>query len=285
MKPTLDSDLLRTFVAVADTGNFTKAAERAGRTQSAVSMQMKKLEDMVGNSLFERGSRGVALTRRGDELIGNARRIVSLLDETAASMAAPPLGGPVRIGIPEEYGHAILSRALGAFAKRNAKVEVTVRYAHSGAQIAALAADELDLAVVFEWQDLSGGEVLMNDPTVWVTSNLHQMHEERPVPIALYNRAGWCRDFAIKSLEQRGLAYRVAYTSDTNGGLRLAVTSGLAIAPISRSNIPADCRELTAADGFGDIDSSNVVLRRNPNASGEAIDSMEEAIREAFINR
>ena len=285
MKPSLDSDLLRTFVAVADTGNFTKAAERAGRTQSAVSMQMKKLEDMIGNSLFERGSRGVVLTRRGGELIGNARRIVSLLDETAASMAAPPLGGPVRIGIPEEYGHAILSRALGAFAKRHAKVEVTVRYAHSGAQIAALAADELDLAVVFEWQDLFGGEVLMHDPTVWVTSNLHQMHEERPVPIALYNRAGWCKDFAIKSLEQRGLAYRVAYTSDTNGGLRLAVTSGLAIAPISRSNIPADCRELTVADGFGDIDSSNVVLRRNPNASGEAIDSMEEAIREAFINR
>ncbi|MES0030790.1 LysR substrate-binding domain-containing protein [Mesorhizobium sp. M0040] len=285
MRPNLDSDLLRTFVAVADTGNFTKAAERAGRTQSAVSMQMKRLEGMIGDSLFERGSRGVALTQRGGELIANARRIVSLLDETAASMVAAPLGGPVRIGIPEEYGHAILSRALGAFAKRHPQVDITVRYAHSGAQIAALAAGELDLAVVFEWQDLSGGEVLMHDPTVWVTSELHHMHEERPVPIALYNRAGWCKDFAIKSLEQRDLAYRVAYTSDTNGGLRLAVTSGLAIAPISRSNIPAGCRELTAADGFGDIDSSNVVLRRNPNASGEAIDGMEEAIREAFTNR
>ncbi|MER8831651.1 LysR substrate-binding domain-containing protein [Mesorhizobium sp. M0833] len=285
MRPNLDSDLLRTFVAVADSGNFTKAAERAGRTQSAVSMQMKKLEGMIGDSLFERGSRGVALTRRGGELIANARRIVSLLDETAASMVAAPLGGPVRIGIPEEYGHAILSRALGAFAKRHPQVDITVRYAHSGAQIAALAAGELDLAVVFEWQDLLGGEVLMHDPTVWVTSELHHMHEERPVPIALYNRAGWCKDFAIKSLEQRDLAYRVAYTSDTNGGLRLAVTSGLAIAPISRSNIPAGCRELTTADGFGDIDSSNVVLRRNPNASGEAIDGMEEAIREAFTNR
>ncbi|MER8500777.1 LysR substrate-binding domain-containing protein [Mesorhizobium sp. M1142] len=285
MRPNLDSDLLRTFVAVADSGNFTKAAERAGRTQSAVSMQMKKLEGMIGDSLFERGSRGVALTRRGGELIANARRIVSLLDETAASMVAAPLGGPVRIGIPEEYGHAILSRALGAFAKRHPQVDITVRYAHSGAQIAALAAGELDLAVVFEWQDLSGGEVLMHDPTVWVTSELHHMHEERPVPIALYNRAGWCKDFAIKSLEQRDLAYRVAYTSDTNGGLRLAVTSGLAIAPISRSNIPAGCRELTTADGFGDIHSSNVVLRRNPNASGEAIDGMEEAIREAFTNR
>ncbi|UCI30173.1 LysR family transcriptional regulator [Mesorhizobium sp. B4-1-4] len=282
MRPTLDSDLLRTFVAIAETGNFTKAAEQAGRTQSAVSMQMKKLEGLVGDSLFERGSRGVVLTRRGGELIVNARRIVSLLDETAASITAAPLGGPVRIGIPEEYGLAILSRALGAFSKRHAQVEVTVRYAHSGAQIAALAAGELDLCVMFEWQDPSGGEVLMHDPTVWVTSNLHHMHEERPVPIALYNRAGWCKDFAIKSLEQRGLAYRVAYTSDTNGGLKLAVTSGLAIAPISRSNIPDGCRELSSVDGFGAIDSSNVVMHRNPNASGEAIDGMQEAIREAF---
>ncbi|RUZ47379.1 LysR family transcriptional regulator, partial [Mesorhizobium sp. M7A.F.Ca.CA.004.05.2.1] len=86
MRPTLDSDLLRTFVAIAETGNFTKAAEQAGRTQSAVSMQMKKLEELIGASLFERGSRGVALTRRGGELIVNARRIVSLLDETSASM-------------------------------------------------------------------------------------------------------------------------------------------------------------------------------------------------------
>src|SRR5690606_4729046 len=97
MQPPLDSDLLRTFVAIADTGNFTKAAARSGRTQSAVSMQMKKLEGMVGAALFERGSRGVALTRRGSELVANARRIVALLDETAAAMTAPPLGGPVRI--------------------------------------------------------------------------------------------------------------------------------------------------------------------------------------------
>jgi len=285
MRPTLDSDLLRTFVAIVDTGNFTKAAERAGRTQSAVSMQMKKLEAAVGNTLFERGSRGVVLTRRGGELVANARRIVSLLDEAAASLAAPQLGGPVRIGIPEEYGHSILSRALSAFSKRHAKVEVTVRYAHSGAQIEAVETGDLDLAVVFEWQGHSGGEVLMHDPTVWVTSTLHNMHEERPVPIALYNREGWCRDFAIKSLEERGLAYRVAYTSDTNGGLKLAVTSGLAIAPISRSNIPAGCRELTAADGFGAIDSSNVVMRRSATAGSEAIDGMADAIREAFINR
>jgi len=285
MRFPLDSDLLRTFVAVAETGNFTKAAERAGRTQSAVSMQMKKLEETVGGTLFERGSRGVALTRRGGELIVNARRIVSLLDETAAAMTAPPLDGPVRIGIPAEYGDTILSRALAAFAKRHPQVEVTVRYAHSVSQMRALASGELDLAVVFEWQGHDGGEVLMHDPTVWVTSELHAAHERRPLPIALYNRDGWCRDYAIRSLEERGLVYRVAYTCDTNGGLRLAVTSGLAIAPISRSNIPAGCRQLTEEEGFGHVDASNVVLHRNPAAAGEAIDGMESAIREAFSDR
>ena len=285
MRFPLDSDLLRTFVAVAETGNFTKAAERAGRTQSAVSMQMKKLEETGGGTLFERGSRGVALTRRGGERIVNARRIVSLLDETAAAMTAPPLDGPVRIGIPAEYGDTILSRALGAFAKRHPQVEVTVRYAHSVSQMRALASGELDLAVVFEWQGHDGGEVLMHDPTVWVTSELHAAHERRPLPIALYNRDGWCRDYAIRSLEERGLVYRVAYTCDTNGGLRLAVTSGLAIAPISRSNIPAGCRQLTEEEGFGHVDASNVVLHRNPAAAGEAIDGMEGAIREAFSDR
>lgn len=284
MSRTLDSDLLRTFVAIAETGNFTRAAERAGRTQSAVSVQMKKLESMVGAALFERSSRGVTLTKRGDDLIVNARRIVSLLEETEASMAGPPLGGPVRIGILEEYG-SVLSQALAAFAKRHTDVEVTVRYSHSTPQLVALAAGKLDLAVVFEWQNFSDGKVLMDDPTVWVTSTRHDTHKQRPVPIALVNREGWSRDFAVKSLEQCGLAHRVAYISDTTGGLKLAAISGFAIAPLSRSSIPAGCRELTAADGFREIDSSKAVLRRHPSACGKAIDGMEQAIREVFAYR
>lgn len=282
MKPQLDSDLLRTFVAIADARNFTHAAIAVGRTQSAVSMQMKRLEETVGAPLFERGSRGVRLTVKGEGFVANARRIVALLDEAAASLRAPPLDGPVRIGIPEEYGHTVLSPALGAFAKLHPNVEITVRHAPSSVQMAALADGELDLAVVFEWQEPSGGEVLMIDPTVWVTSDLYHMHEERPLPVAVYLDSGWCRDFALRSLEVRGIPYRIAYKSETCGGLKLAVTSGLAVAPISRSNIPAGCRELIATDGFGTIDSSNVVLHRNRAAVGNAVEEMAAAIREAF---
>lgn len=278
----LDSDLLRTFVAVADLENFTRAAEVVGRTQSAVSMQMKRLEDLVGDALFERGPRGVILTRRGTDLLVNARRIVDLLEETAASLAAPTLGGSVRIGIPEEYGARVLSRALSSFDNIHSNVDITVRHASSAAQVAALEAGELDLAVVFEWQGAPKGEVLTVDPTVWATSEAHGRHEERPVQIALYESSGWCTEFALRSLESRGIDYRIAYRSDTSGGLTVAVSSGLAIAPLSRSNIPAGCRELTAAEGFGDIDASNVVLYRRKGARGDAVLAMEDAIREAF---
>lgn len=281
----LESDLLRTFVAVADMENFTRAAEAVGRTQSAVSMQMKRLEEIVGDPLFERGPRGVALTRRGDELLVNARRIVGLLDETAASLAAPALDGRVRIGIPEEYGANVLPRALAAFDKIHSDVEIMVRHACSSEQMAALERDDLDIAVVFEWESEPRGEVLMVDPTVWATSDVHRIHERRPVPIALYENSRWCTDFAIRLLESRRLDYRVAYRSDTSGGLKIAVASGLAIAPLSRSNIPPGCRELTAADGFGGIDASNVVMYLRAGAKGPAVLGMADAIREAFRTR
>lgn len=278
----LESDLLRTFVTIAETRNFTKAAENLFRTQSAISMQMKRLETMVGEALFERGSRGVMLTPRGHELLPSAKRVILLLDETAASLNAAPLHGHVRIGIPEGYNYAVLSRALGVFARQHRNVEVTVRYGHSARNKSKVAAGELDLAVVFEWENFSDGEVLANDPTVWVTSNVHQTHHDRPIPVALYERSDWSLDFAKFSLDRGKADYRVVYRSDTTEGLVLAARAGLAIAPLSRSNIPVDCRELTVADGFEVVDRSNVVLLRHQAAASAAVEGMAAAVREAF---
>jgi DNA-binding transcriptional LysR family regulator len=282
VNPLFESDLLRIFTTVADAGNVTHAADRLGRTQSAVSMQVRKLEDAVGASLFVRGPRGVALTGEGQRLLPYARRIVGLVDETTAAMRTAPLDGPVRVGIPEEYNRTVLPDALAAFSELHPGTEVTVLCGYTSQQLAALEADELDLAIIFDWCDGVTGELLAVDPTVWAGSIAHNRHLERPVPIAVYWRSSWCREFALRSLERHTIPYRIAYTCDTSGGLCSAVTSGLAVAPVSRSNIPAGARELTMADGFPQIDSSRVVLKRNPRRGGPAIEGMTEMIRKSF---
>jgi DNA-binding transcriptional LysR family regulator len=278
----LDTDLLRTFIAVCDAGHFTGAAARLGRTQSAVSMQMQRLEESVGKQLFTRNPRGVTLTSGGETLMPYARRIMMLLEETTAALNLPRLEGKVRIGVPEEYGQPVLARALSAFASTHPNVEITMHHARSADQVAALDAGELDLAVVFEWEEFSEGVTLIADPTVWTVSQLHPVHEEVPLPIALYDDAGWGRQSAIDWLRRHQVDYRIACQSRTTGGLKLAVTAGIAIAPISRSNIPPGCRELTAAEGFGRIDASRLVLRKRQHSSTKAVDGMARAIREAF---
>jgi DNA-binding transcriptional LysR family regulator len=281
MQP-LESDLMRSFLAVADAGSVTAAAGRLHRTQSAVSLQVKRLEESLGQPLFQRQARGVVLTPRGEQLVPYARRVVALLDEAAVALREKPLVGPVRVGISDEYSGTVLPRALAAFDERHEGVQVSVRVDHSTAQIAALEADEIDIGVIYDWQYVQEGEVLCIDPTVWVTSVTHAQHLRQPVPVAVYFRSEWSRDYAEKSLDRQGIDWRAAWTCDMAGGFRVAVTNGMAIAPLSRSTIPAGCRELTAEDGFPIVDSARVVMRRNPRGTSPAVEGMAEILRTAF---
>lgn len=278
----LDSDLMRAFLAVAETGSVTGAADRVGRTQSALSMQIRRLEQSLGQPLFVRLPRGVALTPRGEQLLPYARRVTFLLDEAATALREKPLDGPVRIGIPDEYAETVLPRALAAFSARHPAVQVTVRCDFSAPQSVALSEDHIDLAVIYDSSHTSGDEVLCIDPTVWVTSVPHAQHLQMPVPVGVYFRSDWCRDFALRSLDQLSIPWRTAFECDTSGSLRIAARSGLAIAPLSRSTIPANCRELTVADGFPVVDRARVVLKRNPRGSSPAIDGLADMLREAF---
>lgn len=278
----LDSDLLRTFLMVVDCESFTLAGSALGRTQSAISVQMKRLESMSGGLLFRRSSRRLVLTERGELLLPHARRIVALLNSTLELLHGQQLEGHVRISIPEEYGSTILLNALVDFATSQPKVNLSVKYAQSSVQRAALQAAELDLGVLFERGNQTAGQLLMNDPTVWAMSETHALHTIRPVPIAIYSGAAWSRDYALRSLDMRGIDYRVVYSSDTFGGLKIAAAGGLAIAPISRSSIPAGCRELTRQDGFDEIDMSRVVLHRNPHSDSDAVACMARSIISAF---
>ncbi|MFO1201009.1 MAG: LysR family transcriptional regulator [Tabrizicola sp.] len=273
---------MRSFLAVADLGSVTAAAGRLFRTQSAVSLQVKRLEESLGQPLFERQARGVVLTPRGEQLVPYARRIVALLDEAAIALREKPLVGPVRVGIPDEYSGTVLPRVLAAFDERHEGVQVSVRVDHSTALTRALEADEIDLGVMYDWAYVLEGEVLCIDPTVWVTSVTHGQHLRRPVPVAVYFRSEWSRDYAELSLDRQGIDWRAAWSCDMAGGFRVAVMNGMAIAPLSRSTIPAGCRELTGEDGFPIVDSARVVLRRNPRGTSPAVEGMAVLLREAF---
>lgn len=282
MNARLDSDLLRTLVAIADTGSFTQAAGIVRRTQSAVSMQVKRLEETVDQPLFRREARGVSLTAQGETLLASARRVLRLLDQATNALRAEPLAGAVRVGIPEEYGATVLPHVLGRFAEANSGVRVTVSCDQSPALDTAIDHGELDLAVVVVDSGRAEGEALIHDPTVWVTSARHLVHEQDPVPLAMFEQGCWWRDWALKALDDRGRRYFVAYTSASVAGLQAAVTSGLAIAVLGRSTLPPGSRALTVEDGFSNLPGSSVVLRMRPGGPSQAVSSMAAAIREAF---
>lgn len=285
MAPPLDSDLLRTFLAIADTGSFTRAAETVGRTQSAVSMQMKRLEAAVGRPLFAREARGVRMTDPGEQLLAEARRIVRLLDRAADSLRGPPVEGAVRIGVPEEYGATLLPGVLARFADRHPGVQVSVRCETSQAFAPALERGELDLAVIVSdhggSERASRGEVLFHDPTVWATSARHLAHERDPLPLAMFEQGCWWRDWALRALDERGRAYRVAYASASTAGIQAAVASGLAVGVLGHSTLPPGVRPLGPEEGFSDLPGATIVLRLGRGGSN-AVASMAAAIREAF---
>lgn len=282
MNPNLDSDLLRTLIAISEAKNFTRASEAVGRTQSAVSVQMKKLEDIVGEKLFDRGPRGVSLTPPGEQLVRDSKRIISLLDQAAISVRSNPLDGQVKIGVPEEYGGTILPCVLSRFSKMHPKVEVTVHCTKSSELRAMFDKGELDLVVVHEDAAMIGGEVLLNDPVVWVTSDAHFQHECDPMPVAICERGCWWREWALGVLDQRQNDYRVAYESSSIFGLQAAVSSGMAVAILAQSQIPANCRELTAEEGYPPLQGSSIVLRQHTESKCSTKAGMAQAVREAF---
>ncbi|MDQ0323182.1 DNA-binding transcriptional LysR family regulator [Pararhizobium capsulatum DSM 1112] len=279
----LDTDHLRTFVAVAETQNFTKAGEVVGRTQSAVSIQMRKLEDSLGEPLFERSSRGVALTHQGAQLLIRARRVIAMLKEAEVSVKGSHLRGLVRIGIPEEYSTSVLPTALRTFDAVHPGVEIIVTFGRSSSNAAALAKGDLDICVVYETGGITEQEVLQTDPTVWVTSAIYEQHLLSPLPVAMYTGESWCRTMALDALKDRGLDFRMSYLGTSTGGLIAGVLAGLAIAPLSRSSVPSNCRELTAEDGFPVIDHSNVILIVSQSNPSDAVQGMASAIRQAFF--
>lgn len=246
---TIDPDLLRAFAFIAEEGSFTRAAARVGRTQSAVSMQVQRLEAVLGQPVLLRGKGGaVQLTRHGEYLLERSRDLLALNDEIWTAFHAPAVEGTVRLGTPDDYALSHLPRVLRRFADHHPAVDVDVLCAPSSEVVARLQAGELDLALCSAGHEPPDWPVreLWRGPLRWVGSLRYATHRLDPLPLALAAANCTWRLAALDALRGAGRRYRVAYTSATLAGTHAPVLAGLAVTVSAITFLPAGLRALPA---------------------------------------
>ena len=278
--PSIDSELLRTFVAIADHGGFTRAAEAVNRTQSAVSMQMKRLEeDVLQRALFERDGRQVRLTAEGQVLLGYARRILKLQGELLSTLREPHMVGAVRIGTPDDYVMRFLPGILSRFAQSHPLVQVEV-HCEPSAQL--LQRQDLDFSIVTRQPGSEIGQLLRQERFVWAEARGFSPHEQSPMPLAMFNSDCFCRAWACNALDAIGRPYRIAYTSPSLSAILAVVSAGLAVTAQLQSIITPDLRILGEAEGLPPLPATSIVLLRRPGSESPVTDAFAEHIVEGF---
>lgn len=257
MSTTLDIDLLRSFTAVAQSGTLGAAATRVGRTQSALSMQMQRLEEACGQTLLFRTGRGVRLTSQGERLLVHARRILHQHDEALADLAGTGLTGALAVGCPDDYAAAFLPHLLRGFAQQHPLARVDVVCASTPRLRERLASKALDLALVSAlWGDAPEAGMLpalRQEPLVWVASPEMHPADWDPLPLALSDPDVIDHRAAREGLERQGRKYRVAYASGSLTGLTALVRSGGAVAVLTRCAVPADLQVLSSDLGLPEL--------------------------------
>lgn len=237
----LDTELLRALAAIADCGSFSAAAAQLGRSQSAISLQIKRLEDAVGQTLLERSQgRVIGPTAEGGVLLDYARRILRLNDEAYSCFSQQPLAGRLRLGLPEELMEQVFPLVHGEFSRDYPRIELSVRCDLSARLAALLDAGELDLAIAKrvigsgwnadnkddDWQ------LLRREPAIWCGS---RSVTQRPLPLAVFHEGCAFRMAAIAALATQGIPWRTAFVGNSFVTLRQAVAAGLAITALPRS--------------------------------------------------
>jgi len=229
MSAPLDIDQLQTFVAIVDTGSFTKAADKVFKTQSAVSMQMRRLEERIGKQLFTKDGRGNRLTGEGDRLLNYARRMIRLNNEAIAAFDDNRLEGTLRIGTPDDYADRYMPGIIDRFARTHPNVELYIICEPSVDLADKLAKGELDIALVTYNPRARQSDVVRSEPLCWVASANHPLPDNAPVPLAVGRRDCQWRQAACVALESVGRDYNILFTSWSSTVVAAAVLAGMAV--------------------------------------------------------
>lgn len=265
----LDLDLLRTFVAVADLSTFAAAAAAVCRTQSAVSQQMQRLEQLVGKELFARHGRNKLLTEHGIQLLGYARKILRFNDEACTSLMFSSLQGQLTLGSSDESADTILPFLLNRISSAYPKLALDVRVKRHGEMASMLSNKEIDLALTTHPLEGFESTILRTSPTLWYCAAEFTLRQEEPVPLVLLDDPSPFRDMIIKTLDAAGIAWRLAYVASTLSAVRAAVKAGLGVTGRPAAMMSPDLRALGKGEGMPDLPETEYMLSYNVASENE----------------
>lgn len=282
--PLLEPDLLRTFVLIADSGSFSRAAEQVHRTPGAVSMQVKRLEKTLERELFVRGPRHAHLTKDGEALLAPARRLLELNEAAVAQFLAPSFEGVVRIGVHDDIGRMLLPDVIQRFARTHPCVQLDVLSGRSEGMIARLDAGEIDLALITAGEDhrsVDRGEEIHREELVWAGIENGASSAARPLPLALAAAGCSWRYMALEALDEAGIPHRIAYSTEHTAGQETAALADLAIAAMPASLLRPPLVRLDEKAGMPPLGTFKLVLivKQDPEP---AVAALAQRVRERF---
>jgi DNA-binding transcriptional LysR family regulator len=284
MPAPLDLDQLRSFVAIAETGSFTRAADVVFKTQSAVSMQMRRLEERIGKPIFARDGRNSRLTEEGERLLGYARRMVRLSEETLAAFDETELQGAVRLGTPDDYADRFLPEILARFARSNPRVEVSVICEPSLTLMEMARTGDIDLSIVTACGE-ANTSVVRQEPLLWVSSQAHGIEQEDVLPLALSKGPCLWRTAALDGLASVGRKYRILYTSGNSTAISAAVLAGLAVTVFPESALRPGMWVLSEGEGFPRLPICEIgIIRSWARPASPIVDKLAEHIVSSLDN-
>ncbi len=267
--PALDPELLKAFVAVADQRSFTRAASGLNRTQSAVSMQIKRLEEQLGTALFHRTKANVALSPAGEGLLGYARRILALNEEAVARLREHKVEGVVRLGVMDDYGTSILPPLIASFMAGYPLIQVQMETGLTSTMPGRLG-EAYDLVIAMHRAGSGQGEFLRHEQAVWAASPHHSVETQDPLPVALYPVGCLFRQWAMEALDRAKRRWRLAFVSHSLAAAEAIAAEGLAVTVVKAGTFPPRLRPLGERDGLPPLPAADICLHRAAKLSRAA---------------
>lgn len=274
--PVLDLECLKAFVTVADQRSFTRAAAMLNRTQSAVSMQVKRLEDRLGAELLSRTKAQVDLTAAGEGLLGYARRMLVLNEEAVGRLRAHTIEGRVRLGVMDDYGAMVVPPLLASFVGGYPRIHVEMETGLTGTMTERLG-KAFDLVIAMHPKGRGDGVFLRREQPLWAASPAHLTEAIDPLPVALYPKGCLFRQWAMEALDAAKRPWRLAFVSHSSAAVEAIAAQGLAVTVLKSGTFPARLRALSPRDassrqrdGLPRLPEADIRLHRAANLSKPA---------------